>query len=447
MNYQIPTSTGGVWYDSVMSAVHRLSLGKTILMSLGGETSWTYRIVPVVFDGAADAADIGSNEIGAMLGRCFSNADENQQAALVVPASSAATMQARSADKLNWLSSVEYFARSNAAPVAAMSAIAGEPEAAASAPPQPAKLKSLLCDLARADQLTGEQVAGEQADILSALASSGLALVAADQGGLLSSPTPVEAAMELMRSAGSSSSLFIICKCAPAENGLNERESVNPVPVNPVHVSVEDVLAFICRDTKLAPVVDGRGVPLPTAHGAFDMHVFRDELTGLEHVALTVGDLSGDEPVLTRLHSECLTGDVFSSRRCDCGEQLETSLQRLIKAGRGVLIYLRQEGRGIGLANKLKAYELQDRGLDTADANLHLGLPIDARNFALASMILTQLSVCKVRLITNNPAKIDVLQRNGVDVVEREILQAASCQHNDHYLRTKRDRMGHLLGA
>jgi 3,4-dihydroxy 2-butanone 4-phosphate synthase/GTP cyclohydrolase II len=189
---------------------------------------------------------------------------------------------------------------------------------------------------------------------------------------------------------------------------------------------------------------------LPTAFGDFTAYGFRIAFDGSEHVALVYGDLSGDGddpgPVLTRVHSECLTGDVFGSRRCDCGPQLEESLRRVVEAGRGVVVYLRgHEGRGIGLVAKLQAYQLQDGGRDTVDANLDLGLPADARHYAAASQILRDLGVGSVRLLTNNPEKVAELVEYGVDVVERVPLTPRPNDHNIAYLMTKRDRMGHVL--
>jgi 3,4-dihydroxy 2-butanone 4-phosphate synthase/GTP cyclohydrolase II len=185
---------------------------------------------------------------------------------------------------------------------------------------------------------------------------------------------------------------------------------------------------------------------LPTEHGEFTAYGYRIPVDGGEHLALVLGDLSGDEPVLTRVHSECLTGDVFGSHRCDCGPQLHEALERVAKAGRGVVIYLRgHEGRGIGLVAKLQAYALQDGGSDTVDANLELGLPADARHYGAATQILRDLGVRSVRLLTNNPDKTTSLEDYGVPVAERVPLTPHPNDHNLAYLQTKRDRMGHVL--
>jgi GTP cyclohydrolase II len=184
---------------------------------------------------------------------------------------------------------------------------------------------------------------------------------------------------------------------------------------------------------------------LPTRFGRFDAAVFASELASGEFVALVHGKLDGDALPLVRLHSECLTGDVLGSLRCDCGQQLNAALRLIAKADSGVLLYLPQEGRGIGLANKIRAYALQDGGLDTVDANLALGLPVDGREYASAAAILTMLGVSQVRLLTNNPVKCAALEHHGVRVVKREPLTVPPNSVNRHYLRTKASRMGHLL--
>lgn len=191
----------------------------------------------------------------------------------------------------------------------------------------------------------------------------------------------------------------------------------------------------------LSPQVATR---LPTKSGVFQISLFRDR-AGADHVALHLGNLSTREPVLTRLHSECFTGDVFGSRRCDCGEQLDEALSRIAEVGRGVVLYLRQEGRGIGLLDKLKAYNLQDEGYDTVDANLALGHQADGRDYSVAADMLTSLGVSRVRLLTNNPAKVDALRELGIEVSERVPLIIAANADNHQYLKTKVERMHHML--
>jgi len=185
---------------------------------------------------------------------------------------------------------------------------------------------------------------------------------------------------------------------------------------------------------------------IPTRFGEFTARVFADKSSNREHLACVLGDLSGEEPVLVRVHSECLTGDVFGSQRCDCGQQLEMALEIIGAAGRGVLLYLRDhEGRGIGLRRKLLAYELQDAGHDTVEANLHQGAPIDARDYNIAAEMLNQLNVSSIRLLTNNPAKIEQLANLGIMVSERVPLETVPSQENIRYLQTKRDKLGHIL--
>jgi GTP cyclohydrolase II len=186
------------------------------------------------------------------------------------------------------------------------------------------------------------------------------------------------------------------------------------------------------------------GANLPTRYGTFEVLVY-DTPERKEHVALALGAIDDGEPVLVRVHSECLTGDVFGSSRCDCGEQLADSLPLLQEQGRGVLLYLRQEGRGIGLANKISAYALQERGLDTVEANLALGLPEDGRDYRVAAEMLFELGVRRARLLTNNPAKVEGLERHGLEVVERVPLGITPNPSNLGYLRTKREKMGHLF--
>lgn len=184
---------------------------------------------------------------------------------------------------------------------------------------------------------------------------------------------------------------------------------------------------------------------LPTEHGNFRIRVFHEEETGLDHVALLLGDMGGPDPVLVRVHSECLTGDAFGSLRCDCGPQLRTALGMIQDVGWGCLVYLRQEGRGIGLHAKIQAYNLQDRGVDTLDANLMLGHPADARDYGIASEILDSLEIKKVNLMTNNPDKVEQLSEYGINVVERMAIVAGVGEGNLHYLSTKATRMGHQI--
>ena len=184
---------------------------------------------------------------------------------------------------------------------------------------------------------------------------------------------------------------------------------------------------------------------LPTEHGEFNIRVFHEQDTGLDHVALTMGDMNGPDPVLMRVHSECLTGDAFGSLRCDCGPQLDAALKAIADKGWGVILYLRQEGRGIGLHAKIQAYHLQDRGADTLDANLMLGLPGDARNYRIASTMLEAIGVSDVCLLSNNPDKAEQLEKYGISVVQRMPLVVGVGSSNRDYLQTKVERMGHKI--
>lgn len=184
---------------------------------------------------------------------------------------------------------------------------------------------------------------------------------------------------------------------------------------------------------------------LPTEWGEFTLHGFEDTRNGQEHVALSMGNIADGRPVLARVHSECLTGDALFSQRCDCGPQLQAALQAVQAAGRGLVMYLRQEGRGIGLINKIRAYRLQDQGLDTVEANVALGLPVDARDFLLAKYMLDHLGVRQLRLMTNNPQKVATLSHVGIDIVERVPLHVGHNSENAHYLHTKAVKMGHLI--
>ncbi|MQG59109.1 MAG: GTP cyclohydrolase II [SAR202 cluster bacterium] len=202
-------------------------------------------------------------------------------------------------------------------------------------------------------------------------------------------------------------------------------------------------IAHLLRPT-VTLVPEGGSAPVPTSVGTFDGYVFMSPVDGLEHLVLVLGDVVGVD-VVTRVHSECLTGDVFGSRRCDCGDQLEMSLKRIAEEGRGVVVYLRgHEGRGIGLADKLRAYRLQDEGLDTIEANLELGHAADERHYGVAAQVLSHLGVQSVVLLTNNPAKVGGLAELGVRVAGRLPLWSEPTPENERYLSTKRSRLGHL---
>lgn len=184
---------------------------------------------------------------------------------------------------------------------------------------------------------------------------------------------------------------------------------------------------------------------LPTPWGVFDIHGFEDAELGKEHVVLSLGDIGDGQPVLARIHSECLTGDALFSMRCDCGSQLQAAMEKIAEEGRGAIFYLRQEGRGIGLMNKIRAYKLQDEGADTVEANERLGFGADMRDYSLLKVMCEELGINKVRLMTNNPRKVNALTDQGIDVVERLPLQTGQNPHNAKYLATKSGKLGHLF--
>ena len=240
---------------------------------------------------------------------------------------------------------------------------------------------------------------------------------------------PVAALMEIMSDDGSMARL----------PELLERSREWGIQI----ISIADLVEYRNRTESL--VEQGVEVDLPTAYGHFRAIPFREKSNGLEHIALIKGDLSGDEPALVRVHSSCATGDIFASKRCDCGEQLHRALERIEKEGRGAVVYLMQEGRGIGLMEKMKAYKLQEEGMDTVDANICLGHKADERDYGVGAQILRAIGVKKMRLMSNNPTKRVGLQGYGLEIVETLPIEVAPNDYNRRYLQTKRTRMGHTL--
>ena len=208
-------------------------------------------------------------------------------------------------------------------------------------------------------------------------------------------------------------------------------------------IQIKDLIAYRLQRESL--VEKGVEADMPTAYGHFRIIPFRQKSNGLEHVALIKGKWDPDEPVLVRMHSSCATGDIFGSQRCDCGEQLHKSMQLIEKEGKGAIVYLIQEGRGIGLMNKIAAYKLQEEGLDTVDANIHLGFDPDLRDYGVGAQILREIGISKIRLLTNNPVKRVGLEGYGLEIVENIPIEITPNQYNERYLRTKKERMGHTL--
>jgi 3,4-dihydroxy 2-butanone 4-phosphate synthase / GTP cyclohydrolase II len=266
----------------------------------------------------------------------------------------------------------------------------------------------------------------------------------AKSGGVLERTGQTEAAVDLSRLAGLNPA-GVICEVMN-EDGTMARVP-DLIPYCERHglkmITVADLIAYRRRTEKLVErVVD---TALPTAFGEFTAVGYRSLVDDKHHVAMVKGEVDGAEDVLVRVHSECLTGDVFHSMRCDCGEQLASALAMIEQQGRGVLLYLSQEGRGIGLLNKLKAYKLQEEGADTVEANLKLGLPVDLRDYGIGAQILVDLGLTSIRILTNNPKKIHGLEGYGLSVSEQVPIEAIPNAHNEDYLRAKRDKMGHIL--
>ncbi len=208
-------------------------------------------------------------------------------------------------------------------------------------------------------------------------------------------------------------------------------------------ITVKDIIQYRIRKEKLIEKITD--INFPTAHGEFRLHLYKNSLDGKKQIALVKGNISSEEPVLVRMHSECLTGDVFNSLRCDCHDQLNSALHQINESGCGVLVYMRQEGRGIGLANKILAYKLQDEGKDTCEANEALGFKPDLRDYGIGAQILLDLGIRKIRLLTNNPKKVVGLKGYGLEIVERVPIEIEPNASNEKYLQTKRDKLGHLI--
>ncbi|MDL4841081.1 bifunctional 3,4-dihydroxy-2-butanone-4-phosphate synthase/GTP cyclohydrolase II [Aquibacillus rhizosphaerae] len=266
----------------------------------------------------------------------------------------------------------------------------------------------------------------------------------AKEAGVLERPGHTEAAVDLARLAGSEP-IGVICEIMNPDGTMARLPELEKLAEkhDMALVTIQDLISYRKKQDKL--VEKEIEINLPTEYGDFKLAAFTEKFTGKEHLALFKGEFTEDEPVLVRIHSECLTGDVFGSHRCDCGPQLEKAMLEIEKAGKGVLVYMRQEGRGIGLLNKLKAYKLQEKGFDTVEANHQLGFPDDMRDYAVSAQILKNLGIKKLNLLTNNPRKISSMADYGLEVVERKEIQIPANKDNEIYLKTKVAKLDHLL--
>ncbi len=266
-------------------------------------------------------------------------------------------------------------------------------------------------------------------------------------GGVLVRAGHTEAAVDLVRLAGLNPPVGVVCEIASEDGAMARRPELeefgrrHDIPI----ITINDLIAHRRRFERLLD--RGPQTRIPIGGQEWQAVGFADRITGRDHLALFLGGLPLPEPVLVRVHSECLTGDVFGSQRCDCQAQLHSAIRQIEQQGSGLVVYLRQEGRGIGLMDKLRAYALQDQGLDTVEANLHLGLPADGRDYQIGSQIIADLGVRRMRVMSNNPHKYRGLRGHGLEIVERVPIEVAPNRHNARYLETKRDKMGHLLGG
>lgn len=266
----------------------------------------------------------------------------------------------------------------------------------------------------------------------------------AKAGGVLRRAGHTEAAVDLARLAGLDAS-GVICEILNRDGSMARLPDLRRFAKKQglKICSIEELIAY--RRTREKLIEREQTISMPTDYGDFDLHLYRSSVDDAHHLALVKGTIHPENPVLVRVHSECLTGDVFASRRCDCGSQLHQAMKRIAEVGTGVLVYMRQEGRGIGLGPKIHAYKLQEEGLDTVEANERLGFPMDLRDYGLGAQILADLGVHKIRLLTNNPRKVVGLEGHNLEIVEQLPIVSTPNAHNARYLQTKKSKMGHKL--
>jgi 3,4-dihydroxy 2-butanone 4-phosphate synthase/GTP cyclohydrolase II len=305
--------------------------------------------------------------------------------------------------------------------------------------------KGITTGISAADRARTIQVMADPTAIADDLVQPGHVFpLRAKPGGVLQRAGHTEAAVDLVKLAGCRS-IGVICEIMSDDGSMARLpELIDFARKHDLKIcTIEELIKYRRTREKLVEKVEV--VKLPTDYGDFDLHLYRSKVDGQHHLALVFGDVAGKKNVLVRVHSECLTGDVFGSRRCDCGPQLHQAMRQVAEAGQGVIVYMRQEGRGIGLAPKIKAYKLQEQGYDTVEANKKLGYPMDLREYGLGAQILCDLGLKTIRLLTNNPKKVVGLEGYGLEIVEQVPIRIKPNQHNARYLKAKRDKLGHLL--